>query len=154
MAYRHILLLDGNGAAASRSLKALTGGFTVLKQETDFLEFFYSALRPWEHYVPLSRDLSDLEERLRWVQDNPEQAETIANNTASFSAAYINDFTITCYLAELVRRYHAAFPTSTLIPGNIVKTFTLYKEIVPRGVKEYVNSAIDHSFKLRCGKFM
>jgi hypothetical protein len=154
MTYRHVLLLDGNGAAASRSLKAFTGGFTVLKQETDFLEFFYSALRPWKHYVPLAKDLSDLEERLRWVQGHPEEAEAIANNAATFSARYINDFATTCYLAELVRRYHAAFPTPTLIPADIVKTFTPYKEIVPRGVKEYVNGAIDDAFKLRCGKFM
>lgn len=35
-------------------------------------------LAPWVHYVPLRDDLSDVEDRVRWVIDHPDQAQAIA----------------------------------------------------------------------------
>jgi hypothetical protein len=36
-------------------------------------------LEPWVHYVPLRDDLSDVEDRVRWVIDHPDQARAIAH---------------------------------------------------------------------------
>lgn len=36
-------------------------------------------LVPWVHYVPLNEDLSDVEEKCRWVLDNQEKAQEIAH---------------------------------------------------------------------------
>lgn len=35
-------------------------------------------LVPWVHYIPLHEDLSDVEEKMRWVLDNDSSAEDIA----------------------------------------------------------------------------
>jgi hypothetical protein len=36
----------------------------------DFVEFFYEALIPWVHYIPVREDMSDLEEKLAFATEN------------------------------------------------------------------------------------
>jgi len=36
-------------------------------------------LEPWVHYIPLSADLSDVEEKMQWVIDNDAEARRIAH---------------------------------------------------------------------------
>ena len=39
-------------------------------------------LEPWVHYVPLNRDLSDVEEKMQWVIDHDQEAQMIAKRGA------------------------------------------------------------------------
>ena len=57
-------------------LGALAARFTALvlriTQDSDLEEFFYPDLKPYEHYIPIKRDFSDLETQappsvLLWV---------------------------------------------------------------------------------------
>ena len=41
-------------------------------------------LKPWIHYVPVKYDLSDLEERYKWAENNPEKVEEIVNNAFNY----------------------------------------------------------------------
>ena len=38
-------------------------------------------MEPWKHYIPVSEDLSDLWDRYRWAEDNPEKAKQIAEES-------------------------------------------------------------------------
>ena len=51
----------------------LAGNSVVLKQESDYYEHFYKAMKPWVHYVPLDRTLSDLEDKLEWLKSHDEE---------------------------------------------------------------------------------
>ena len=54
-------LFNFRGVAASFRLRHLfLCGSLVLHVGQDWLEFFYPALCPWVHYVPLSKDLAEL----------------------------------------------------------------------------------------------
>ena len=49
----------------------LMGGRSViLKQDSPYYEHFYKDLKPYEHYIPVKRDLSDLEEKIIWAREN------------------------------------------------------------------------------------
>lgn len=54
--------------------------FNVGDDATGWLEFFYPALQPWVHYIPLRDDMEDAEMKLRWAMDHRNQAavQTIA----------------------------------------------------------------------------
>jgi ABC-type nitrate/sulfonate/bicarbonate transport system substrate-binding protein len=41
-------------------------------------DWFHQFIEPWVHYIPVATDLSDLEERWRWAETHPEQAQRIA----------------------------------------------------------------------------
>ncbi|KAJ7683894.1 hypothetical protein B0H17DRAFT_1181503 [Mycena rosella] len=60
--YKYVLDLDGN-AFSGRYLGLLRSGSLVFKS-TLFTEYFSDWLRPFEHYVPVLPDLSDLVERI------------------------------------------------------------------------------------------
>jgi Glycosyl transferase family 90 len=71
-------LIDVEGARYSRRLKLLLhSGRPVLIQDRPWREWYWHELVPWENYIPVERDLSDLLQRARWVRDNPQAAAQI-----------------------------------------------------------------------------
>jgi hypothetical protein len=59
--WRAVVDLDGD-SWSSRFGSLLCSNSVVLKVEPRHVEYFYDSLKPWEHYIPVSRDLSNLEE--------------------------------------------------------------------------------------------
>ncbi|XP_028175683.1 protein O-glucosyltransferase 2-like [Ostrinia furnacalis] len=94
--YKYQVNIDGT-VAAYRLPYLLAGGGMVLKQDSPFFEHFYSLLRPWEHYVPVSRDLSDLKERVIWAREHDEEARNIAENARKFANEHLLPQHIICY---------------------------------------------------------
>ena len=56
----------------------------MFKQETELVEWFYTALEPMKHYVPVKKDLSDLQEKLEWAKKNDEKVREIAKEATKF----------------------------------------------------------------------
>ena len=71
--YKYQVSVDGT-VAAYRLPYLLAGDSVVLKQNSSYYEFFYKRLRPYEHYIPLSADLSDLLDRIQWAKHHDAQA--------------------------------------------------------------------------------
>lgn len=61
-------LFNFRGVAASFRLKHLfLCSSLVFHVGSEWLEFFYPAMKPWVHYIPIKQDLSDV----RWVLWSP-----------------------------------------------------------------------------------
>ena len=73
--WKYQINIDGT-VAAYRLPYLLAGDALVLKQESPYYEHFYRDLQPWVHYVPFKRDLSDLEEKIKWAMANDEKVPT------------------------------------------------------------------------------
>lgn len=79
-----IARITDTGVAASFRFKHLflceSLVFNVGDDANGWLEFFYPALQPWVHYIPLRDDMKDAELKLRWAMDPRNQAavQTIA----------------------------------------------------------------------------
>jgi len=48
----------------------------VLKQDSEYYEHFYPQLKPWVHYIPVKRDLSDVIEKIKWARQHDEEVTT------------------------------------------------------------------------------
>jgi Glycosyl transferase family 90 len=84
------MLLDIRGAGYSGRFKLLMqAGRPVLKVENRFREFFSEHLRPFEHYMPVKEDLSDLVERVREVKCDKALAEKLGKGASTFAAHYL-----------------------------------------------------------------
>ncbi len=72
--------VDGNSNTWSNLIIRLHLGCCVLKVagSRGYRQWYYDRLKPWEHYVPVSADLSDLSERIEWVRANDREASQIA----------------------------------------------------------------------------
>lgn len=78
--FKYQIDVDGNSNAwSSLFIKLLSGG-VVLKIESPerFKQWYYNKLEPWINYVPIKADLSDLIEKIEYLQLHDEHAKQIA----------------------------------------------------------------------------
>jgi hypothetical protein len=77
--YRVHIDIDGNSNSWPGLLTKLHSGSPVMKVQSPwgFRQWYYDRLKPWENYVPVRSDMSDLEEKLDYLLAHPAQAEAI-----------------------------------------------------------------------------
>jgi hypothetical protein len=100
--YKYQLNMDGT-VAAYRFPFLLAGGSTVFKQESAYYEHFYGKLRPWNHFVPIAQNLSDVVDRLSWAKEHDEEARKIALQGQVFAQENLMPKDVICYYAMLFR---------------------------------------------------
>lgn len=103
--YKYLPVLDGVMCTYPGYQWRLLSNCTVLKQDSGEVQWFYSALKPYEHYVPLKEDMSDMLDRIKWAKENDPLCENIAKKATLF---VLNNLTIEdgyVYLYEVLRSY-------------------------------------------------
>ncbi|KAJ7910582.1 glycosyl transferase family 90-domain-containing protein [Mycena leptocephala] len=98
--YKYLLDVDGN-TFSGRYAALLKSGSLVFKS-TAFQEFFSDWIRPYEHYIPVKLDLSDLVDRLKWAMENEEEARAIQDRGMWFARRVLTDAQNNCYFAALL----------------------------------------------------
>ncbi|KAJ7740516.1 glycosyl transferase family 90-domain-containing protein [Mycena metata] len=93
--YKYLLDLDGN-SFSGRFLGLMKSGSLVFKS-TLFTEYFDAWLRPYEHYIPVLPDLSDLVERIEWARSHDKEAKRIQEAGKEFAERVITDEQNDCY---------------------------------------------------------
>lgn len=72
------LLVDVEGNGLSGRLKLLLhSGRPVLVVDRPWREWWFDEFRPFEHYIPVRRDLADLEEQVGWAREHAAEAQRI-----------------------------------------------------------------------------
>lgn len=95
----------GWGELCYRDFEAACAGSVLLKPSMDHLETSPSVYAPFETYIPLEWDLSDLEEKARWCLSNPAEAQRIANNAREVMRRYFREKR---FVSEIARALEAA----------------------------------------------
>ncbi|KAJ6506354.1 glycosyl transferase family 90-domain-containing protein [Mycena vitilis] len=93
--YKYVFDVDGN-TFSGRFLGLLRSGSLVFKS-TVFTEYFSAWLRPFEHYIPVLPDLSDLVERIEWARAHDAEARRIQQAGKEFAERVITDAQNDCY---------------------------------------------------------
>jgi hypothetical protein len=84
------MLIDIEGYGWSGRLKLLLhSNRPLFIQERPWSEFYFEALVPWKHYIPVHRNLDDLIDKVRWVKTNREEAQLIASNALEFAQTHL-----------------------------------------------------------------
>ena len=80
-----------DGATASwRECRILASGSVLLRVEGKFSVWYDSIIKPWIHYVPIKKDLSDLVEKIQWLRNNDKAAKKITENARKFVLTYFS----------------------------------------------------------------
>ena len=106
------ILLNVNAVVQSWRLHdlLLTGSALVL-QHHSATEWLMRRLTPWEHYVPLREDSSNLLEAVRWLRHNDSAARSLADAAYRVGKAYARDSEVYCFFAHVMRAF-AVVPRS------------------------------------------
>ena len=109
--YTYLLDVEGNGWSGRLKL-LLWSQRVVFLVDRPWKEDFFADLRPWMHFVPVRRDLSDLMERLDWAHANPERCHAIAQAALAFAMSRLR-------LQDALRRLASAVREGLLLapPG-------------------------------------
>ncbi|KAL6048427.1 Protein O-glucosyltransferase 1 [Balamuthia mandrillaris] len=99
------LIHVGNAGYADRLWQLLLSGSTVLWMEDGWQEWWYHFLQPWQHYVPIRMDASDLCERVEWLRAHPEEGERIAANGRQLVERLLTWENVVNYTAHVVDTY-------------------------------------------------
>ena len=81
--YKYQVYIEGN-VAAYRLGAMLASGSTILKVHSDYQIWFEPFLKEYVHYVPVSFDLSNLIDQIRWCQQHDNECKQIASNARQF----------------------------------------------------------------------
>uniref|UniRef100_A0A7S0S4H2 Glycosyl transferase CAP10 domain-containing protein n=1 Tax=Chlamydomonas leiostraca TaxID=1034604 RepID=A0A7S0S4H2_9CHLO len=99
--HKYALLIDGS-PAATHTLPVLFSGSVLVRQMSPSVEFYYSALQPYVHYMPVAPDLSDLPAVLRWLRAHDKEAQAMAARTLAWAMAHVTEEAVGCHVAALV----------------------------------------------------
>lgn len=86
--YKYIVNVDGHVTAYRLSLE-LSMGSVILLVDSEWTIWYKDLLQPYEHYVPVKHDLSNLIDQIQWCRDNDEECQEIANNAKEFFNTYL-----------------------------------------------------------------
>lgn len=103
--YKYQLLLDGNSCAYGRAYWQLFSECPIFKQESPYVQWYYGNLKPFEHYIPLRQDISDLIEKIQWAKTHDREVQQIAQNAYKFAQDHLNYVDILYYVYLVLTEY-------------------------------------------------
>ena len=74
---------------------------------SDWIEFFYPALKPWIHYIPVPAGSSETElyQLLEFTRDHPDMAERVAEAGERAVRKLLRQEDVLCYWRHLLTQY-------------------------------------------------
>ena len=103
---RFAIDIDGYTNAWSGLFVRLLMGCCVLKvaSPTHHRQWYYHRLEPWQHYIPVAADLSDLLSKIEWCRAHEAECEQVANRGRELALAMDFDEEYQRAAAGLVHR--------------------------------------------------
>ena len=85
LSYKYLPVLDGWMCTYPGFHWRLLSGSVPFKQESDEVQYFYGALKPYVHYLPIKNDMRDLIEKITWARAHDDKCREIAKNARAFA---------------------------------------------------------------------
>ena len=153
--HKYILIVDGNCIASNHQWVFGSGSVPIMVTHPDNRFWFQKYLKPMVNYVPVKYDLSDLKEKIAWLQENDTAAKQIAENALAlskeifspeFQRKFIDDALTTIVIGTPSVLFHRHLK-NTITPSDINEHLgTLYAytkkctSVVECGVRDVVSS--------------
>ena len=88
MQYKFVFIIDGNVIASSHMWTFAIGAVPLMISNATY--WFSTFLKPYENYIPINYDLSNVKEVIDWLLKNDDKSKQIAENALRFSKDYFN----------------------------------------------------------------
>jgi hypothetical protein len=101
--WRYLIDIEGNGYSGRLKL-LLHAPRLVFIQDRQYKEDFFRYIRPWEHFVPVKNNFSDLRMNLDYIRQNPALEARIIKNANSFAGRHLTRAAAVGRWANLIKR--------------------------------------------------
>lgn len=102
--YKYLIDFRGNGWSGRLPFLLFSNRplFYVAREP---IGFFEKDLKPFVHYIPVKSDLTDLEEKYIWAENNCEETKQIAKNMVDYALTHLRRDMAIKYYAEKLLKY-------------------------------------------------
>lgn len=116
LSYKYLPYADGVMCAAPALQWRLLSQSVTFKPDSDEIQWFYRALKPYVHYIPVQSAFEDLIDKLEWAKVHDTVCKEIADNAFHFAANNLMYDDVLLYLSLVLKRYASlqTFNGSTL----------------------------------------
>ena len=104
--YRFVLSMDGNGATCSRVVIGLLSNSALVKYDSPHQLYYFGALVPWRHFIPVSRD-EDVPPVVEAERRQPMIFAHVAEEGRNFARRYLGRAGVCSYGVELLSLFHS-----------------------------------------------
>jgi hypothetical protein len=133
--YKYIINIDGHSSAFRLSLE-LSMGSVILFVESEYYLWFKNFMIPYVHYIPIKKDLSDIDEKIEWCINNDKECEKIGKNSIEFYNTFLCENSIYSYLETLInnipvkplQKTYKIFDYNNIICKSVDITTTIKKD--------------------------
>eukprot|EP00590_Aulacoseira_subarctica_P000786 CAMPEP_0172419964 /NCGR_PEP_ID=MMETSP1064-20121228/6359_1 /TAXON_ID=202472 /ORGANISM="Aulacoseira subarctica , Strain CCAP 1002/5" /LENGTH=458 /DNA_ID=CAMNT_0013159683 /DNA_START=48 /DNA_END=1424 /DNA_ORIENTATION=- len=84
LSYKAIVFLEGNDVSSGLKWGLYSQSVVLMPHPTFTSWAMEELLEPWVHYIPINEDLSDVEEKIRWVIDHDKEANRISKRATQW----------------------------------------------------------------------
>ena len=95
----------GNNGFADRVKLLLSYGNVIFFHTSGWKEWYYDAMIPWVHYVPVAHDFHDICEKHDLLLQNPEAAAHISANARNFFVNHLRPADRDQYIGEILLQW-------------------------------------------------
>jgi hypothetical protein len=141
--YKYIINVPGHVAAFRLSIE-LNMGSVVLLVDSPWKLWYSSLLEPYEHYVPVKADLSDLIDKIKWCRENDDKCQQIVANAKAFFNKYLQFDGVLDFMKKTLVQYKKAMGTyiyniQTPLDIQIIDEFNELSLNYPKTEKKYTD---------------
>lgn len=103
--YKYLMDLDGNCAPTPRFPLLLHSNSVILKNMTDSILWFYSAIKPYTHFIPVEENLGDLLVQIEWAKTHDTECQQISENARNLATEILTQEMAYLYFYRLLEAY-------------------------------------------------
>ncbi|MBS0648190.1 MAG: hypothetical protein JSS10_03075 [Verrucomicrobia bacterium] len=103
--YKYLMDIDGNCAATPRFPLLLYSNSVILKNMTNSMLWFYPAIKPYIHFIPVAEDLSDVLVQLNWAKNHDVECRIISENASQVASEVLSQEAVYLYFYRLLEEY-------------------------------------------------
>jgi hypothetical protein len=104
--YKYLISIDGNNCAWRRVPWIMLSNSVLIKQETSKIQWFYPAIKPYFHYVPVKENLSNIFSQFQWMKQHDLESKIISLNATNFVENNLMLEDIEAHMVLILNEYH------------------------------------------------
>lgn len=105
MKYRYIVSVEGNDVATNTKWIMNSNSVCLMPKPAFETWFMEGKLEPFVHYVPVSKDFSDLDEKIAWCEDNLQDVHQIIANAKAYVRGFSDHLNETLLSLLVLQKY-------------------------------------------------
>jgi hypothetical protein len=103
--YKFLISIEGNDVATNLKWALLSNSVVLQPTPTKCSWFMEDMLIPFEHFIPLNNDFSDLEEKFEWCLHNQDKCEQISKNATNYIKQFLDEENEKYITNEVIKGY-------------------------------------------------